>query len=376
MAALAGSLGSVIGYLGAEVAEPPIFERLFFPARFYNDLTPLLFLKLTLLFPMGGPLHRAALQVLDIFRAHGLYAGRRRGTMLGTAFFSDSGLKYSASSCRVVGARKDARNAMWVRTMQAVRRLRDGTARRAIQPVFQLSLRAGHVPDRSGVVKVREDVVTWRTVAGIVCSELTAVVAAIVAGVYVGVPWLAGFLLVPLMLKVLAMAVAVKREPLRPMAEKDAPEAEEIFEVDDLVRGFFVVRGAEETVLQFFRHYAHPLRDSRFCEVVSIATAYLFVLYFPVGLLALLWMDEKAQYLWLGYQIYIIVVMHLVRVCRYDGCGRTEERLAKHLEAGEEVFLVDATGNGVAAVLEVEEFENVKAARERVDAILSAGGGC
>ena len=106
--------------------------------------------------------------------------------------------------------------------------------------------------------------------------------------------------------------------------------------------------------------------------MASIAIAYLFVLYFPAGLVALLWMDERAQYLWLSYQIYIIAAMHLVRVCGYGGCGRTEERLARLLEAGEEVWFADGTGNGVAAVLVIEEFGSVKAAKERVDGMLSA----
>lgn len=206
---------------------------------------------------------------------------------------------------------------------------------------------------------------------GIFCSELTAVAVALIAGLYIHVPWLAGFVMVPLVLKLLAAIVAVKREHLRPISEKDIPTQEKIFEIDDLVRGFFIIKGSEEAVLQFFRHYAHPLRDTRWREIISIGIAYLFVLYFPAGLLALLWMDQEAQYLWLSYQIYIIIAMHLIRVCGFNGCGSTEERLARYLEIGEEVWLSDSTGNGVAATLVVEEVESVKVAREKVDSIFA-----
>jgi hypothetical protein len=248
MAALVGALGSVIGYLGTEVAETPIFDRLLFPARFYNDLTPLTLLKLTLLLPMGGPLHRAALSVLDTFRSHDLYAGSRRGTMLGTAFFTDSRLKYCASTACGDSPKKDARNAMWMRVMRGARPRGDGAGQRATQSVCQLSLRAGRVPVSGRVNQVREDGVTWRTIVGIICSELTAVGVALVAGLYIHVPWLAAFFMLPLTLKLLAAAVAVEREPLRPISDEDIPTEEVLFEVDDLVRGFFIIKGSEETV--------------------------------------------------------------------------------------------------------------------------------
>lgn len=58
--AAVSALGSVLGYLGAEVAESSLFQRLLWPQRFYNYLDPILFLKLAFLFPTSGPLHRAA----------------------------------------------------------------------------------------------------------------------------------------------------------------------------------------------------------------------------------------------------------------------------------------------------------------------------
>ena len=81
MSALSGALGSIIGYLGAEVAEATIFERLLWPQRFYNDFNLTISIKLALLMPMGGPLHCAALQTLDVFNEKGLYLGLGRGQL-------------------------------------------------------------------------------------------------------------------------------------------------------------------------------------------------------------------------------------------------------------------------------------------------------
>ena len=87
MTATTAALGAIIGYLGAEVAEGDIFERLLWPQRFYNHLELDAVIKLAFLMPMGGPVHRAALITLDNFRKNGLYRGHCQGQMLGTAFF-------------------------------------------------------------------------------------------------------------------------------------------------------------------------------------------------------------------------------------------------------------------------------------------------
>lgn len=66
--AILAALGSMIGYVGSEVAGPLSFERLLWPSRFYNDLTPWVALKLAIFMPMGGPILRAALNTLDQFQ--------------------------------------------------------------------------------------------------------------------------------------------------------------------------------------------------------------------------------------------------------------------------------------------------------------------
>lgn len=104
MTAIAGALGSVIGYVGAEVAEPEVFERLLWPQRFYDYLSPSTMLTTALTMPMGGPMHRAALETLDSFRKMGLYRGRCRGNMLVTAFYEK---KENTYLCRTGGSDND-----------------------------------------------------------------------------------------------------------------------------------------------------------------------------------------------------------------------------------------------------------------------------
>jgi hypothetical protein len=159
MSAIAGGFGSILGYLGAEVAgaagsrslrqrprllyyirraymswtdsptdspesrrvaESTVFERLLWPEHFYNDLTIRSFMNLSLLHPMGGPLHRAALETLDTFRAHDLYSGPRRGNMLRTAFMRDQNHQYFARTSE--NEAKEVRNGFLLEVMGKVKR--------------------------------------------------------------------------------------------------------------------------------------------------------------------------------------------------------------------------------------------------------------
>src|SRR5262245_61443387 len=89
------ALGTLIGYLGSEVATQDLFERQLWPQRFYNGVSLRNLWKLALIMPMGGPLHAAALQTLDTFFKNGLFKGDRLGKMLGSAFFRDSQAEYT-----------------------------------------------------------------------------------------------------------------------------------------------------------------------------------------------------------------------------------------------------------------------------------------
>ncbi|KAF8535748.1 hypothetical protein BDD12DRAFT_854075 [Trichophaea hybrida] len=371
-----GVLGSVIGYLGAEVAKSTLFVRLLWPQRYYNDLTPKVLFQLVTLHPMGGPLHRAALETLDVFRDKGLYRGRLLGHMLGTAFLPKCSLVYFAHLEEDTA--KEVRNGFWMTVMTAVKWRPDDVAdaRRTMHPVFQLHLKPTLTkPD--GAKEVREDCWTWQMWTGLFASELTALGAALFAGLFTKTNWLAAFFMVPLVLKILAALMTVQREKL----ESSTASREELFEIKDQDHGFFIITGPDSTVRQFFRHYGHPRRNShqepikqtgkenmqrvqngktieylqrvktnmihyveerkaRAREVFGLLLVYTFVFYFPAGLVLLLWMDKDAQYLWLVYQVYTIAAMHVVRLGGYGEVGRTEEKIARLLtmkkEAGTE----------------------------------------
>src|SRR5277367_4605913 len=117
--AVTGALGSIIGYLGAEVAEETLFERLLWPQRYYNDFNLLILFKMAFLMPMGGPLHRAALATLDLFRNKGLYLGRARGNMLGTAFMRNTEVGYYARTMEADReSREEVRNGFWLEVLR------------------------------------------------------------------------------------------------------------------------------------------------------------------------------------------------------------------------------------------------------------------
>lgn len=81
------------------------------------------------------------------------------------------------------------------------------------------------------------------------------------------------YLLIPLLLKLLLVAFALRRvklmsqQDLQKVAEKEDTDVSvsEAFEVaDDVadpVRSFMVIEGPQPLVVQFFRHYGHTISD-------------------------------------------------------------------------------------------------------------------
>ncbi|KAH6610504.1 hypothetical protein Trco_000524 [Trichoderma cornu-damae] len=404
MSIIIGALGSIIGYLGAEAAAESFFERLLWPERFYNDTNPGVLLILLLFLPMAGPLHGAALETLDRFRENGLYLGMRRGDMLGTPFFHDTEIKYCHLRRMDIEKEeaKEARNGFWVQVLREVK-CRNRAARlptlhradpptneippyRAMQLVHHLKLHYATDAKRAGqdAVRITETRVTWRTVLGTVLSEGSSIAIAITAAAAkpFRTYWVTGYLLVPLALKLAAIFVAVRRGSILDDTEhtEGRPESEdELYEIDDPTHGYAIIQGPPSVVLQFFRHYGHPKRDGgtagrrdRAREVLSMALIYLFTLYFPAGLIGSLWMSNNTQLLWLSFQVYTILAMHVVRIVGWDNCGRTEARVARHLERKKRVWLQRSDGVGIVAELETTDVANMRGAYEELVAIVEA----
>ncbi len=388
--ALTGALGAVLGYVGSEVAQVVAFERLLWPQRYYNDLTFAGALQQGLFMTMGGPLHGAALRTLDVFRSHGLYLGAGRGKLLGTAFYPDSELKYAVLASK--GGQSDsaddsARNAFWVGVVrhldeEVLKRQRllprsdtetasnpSGHRRlfRAMQTVHHLKLSL--VPENedakrtSSIREISEDIMTWKTIFNVLISELVSIAVGI-ASIFLGGWWMAIWMALPLVFKLLALLVSVHREGLAStsaLKQKGSLESEQLFQVSQPLQGFLLVQGPEAVVTQFFCHYGHPIRhgafsvrDNHLREVLSIALVYCFVLYFPAGLVLNIWMDEPIQYLWLGYQLYAVLAMHVVRLLDWQSCGRTERRAARYLSQRKTVWLKSAGAPTVAATIKTD----------------------
>lgn len=118
------ALGTIVGYLGTEVGLRSIFERLLWPSRFFNDTRLPSVLGIALLMPMGGPIHKAAIEALDTFHERGLWRGlwrgRTEGNMLGSVFYQDSGSRWVYRMPQHDKNRREARNALWVRVLTLV----------------------------------------------------------------------------------------------------------------------------------------------------------------------------------------------------------------------------------------------------------------
>jgi hypothetical protein len=244
MAAFIAAIGAVVGYVGAEVAEESMFERLLWPQRFYNYLDATAIAKLALLMPMSGPLHRAALETLDGFRDHGLYRGFLRGDMLGTAFFSEKpGLEYFHRTGPLT--RRDTpeavRNGFWV---EVLRQLDENRARpapkideehthassnrqptRTVKAIFRLHLESvdNNALSKTPHAVVSESRCTVWTYIGILASEFSTICVATATGLWrhfgsdednIPDAWIIGFFCIPLFLKLLAALLSVRRESI------------------------------------------------------------------------------------------------------------------------------------------------------------------
>ena len=428
-ASIINALGTLIGYLGAEVAIPEIFERLLWPERFYNGFNLSKVPQMALFMPMGGPLHKAALSTLDKLLNNGLFKGDEQGHMLGSPFYRDSKLRYAVYDSVNAGKpeKEYVRNGIWVRAIENLRiqlattrekqklaedgLLKDGKLppRRTINRVSQLKL---SLPDReplpTEVIGNEIRTTTFKTYLALVITEFTG----IIVGVLVFVLWRSWFMwlwFAPLFLKLLSAAFAVEREglelpiklshcPKPPIASVQSPPeanngnsltaAVEVsnsytlplkkFEILESKGGFLLIEGDENLILQFFRHYGHPVRN-RFREAVQFGCIIAFGFIFPIGLLcSIVWMSLELQYMWLSYQLYTTFAMHVYRYTGGETWGTTEEQIAErfesHAKSGQNQKVYFAGKGGILmAELEVTYHDRYKHGRAYTDNILKKG---
>jgi hypothetical protein len=212
-----------------------------------------------------------------------------------------------------------------------------------------------------------------------VISEITAIACAVVIGWLQKCPWFAVYFCAPLALKLISAFSSVRRGPqtsedktasFAPL--EDDPKTV-IFEIDDYDHGFPLIEGQEAVIRQFFQHWGHPLRENgrdRAREIISITLIFMFVVYFPVGLLSMLWVPKPVQIMWLSYQLYLIVMMHVMRIRGSAGKGRTEEGLAQGLADGKIVAIKGGNGAVIMAKLESHPVKRIRDGRQKVQEIV------
>lgn len=348
-----GALSSVLGYVGAEAATTLVFERLLWPQRSYSNFKFSSVPLTALLTPMSGPLHKVGLLVMDKVFQHGLLRGPHQGHMLGTAFFPELGWTYTMHSddTNFPKHTEPLRNCLWARALPLIRmpvincdgghgnpdNVEKGNyqALRARVAVSHLTITPATPADKaSGIGFVSEDTKTpsLRVFLGIVTSELTAIISAV--GIFA--KWHSGWALLwilPLFLRLVSAALAVRREQLLRADESSQSSNDPSFHFEihcpQSDGNFMLITGPSTLVLQFFRHYGHPKRD-RFRELIQLVSVVCFFCIFPVGLLvSIVWMSVDIQYVWLAYQIYVVLAMHVSRYSNFGKSVTTEAKIAE-----------------------------------------------
>jgi len=362
-----GAIGAVLGYIGADAATKRIIERLLWPQRSYSNFTLKSVPLQALLMPMNGPLHTVCLEVFDSFFNHGLFKGRRAGHMLGTSFYPSLDWTYTIWDANGVEIEtEELRNGLWVQALCRIpipSQLLDSKlslagitekSTRTALPAVRAMTAVSHINMAKATDSDKESNLpfVYEEVKTPTLSMFVAIFTAEATGILVAVGLLAAhqslwaiWWFVPLILRLLSALFALHREgvcePLIDDSEGDSPhEALYNFEIHcpQSDGNFMLFSGPRSVVDQFFIHYGHPLRN-RFREIVQLVIIVLFGAIFPFGLFfSVIWMPRTIQYVWLCYQLYVVLTMIVARYLNSWSNTTTEvsiaEQLGRHLSMG------------------------------------------
>lgn len=354
-----GALGAVLGYIGAEVATPEIYNRLLWPQRFYSNATTKKIPIIAFLMPIGGPLHSVALKTLDVVFKFGLFRGHQSGHMLGTAFYNDQQWIYTSSKIIKDGQpaqreeikTESSRNCLWISAVRGVPipDLPNKTASdngekgdrkqihkvRAKFAVSHLTLSKATKGDKESkkIPFVQENVgfPSFAVFATIITAELSAIVVAITLILISRSAW-AAWWFVPLVLRLVSACFALNRDPLIDLEAIPLDDENYDFEIKcpSSDGNFMLISGPRPLVEQFFTHYGHPKRD-RLREVIQLAVIVISGAFFPLGLFcSVIWMPIDVQYFWLCYQLYVVFAMLVVRYSNVGLCASVEANISDH----------------------------------------------
>lgn len=311
---------------------------------------------LALLTPMGGPLHKVGLEVLDGLSEHGLLKGPRAGHMLGTTFFPKLGWSYTIWGENGEKLKsEELRNNVWVRALEymaiptttrpylegsssgsegeAEKGIKAPTAVRAVVTVSHFTFTKATDNDKASKLPFVSEPVktpTLRIFAAIFVSELSAIIVAIILLAVVKSLW-AIWWFAPLILRLLSAFFALHRQPALPLEASAFDEKQCDYEIHcpQAKANFVLLTGPRSVVDQFFIHYGHPDRN-RFLEMIQFAIIVLLASVFPFGFFcSAIWMPLNVQYTWLCYQLYVVVAMLISRYYHGGDSTNTEAHIAE-----------------------------------------------
>jgi hypothetical protein len=345
---IAATAGILLGYISAEVATVAAFERLLWPQRFYYGYGGFQsMLKAILFMPFGGVLHKPTLQALDRLQRNGLLFQSKRGHMLGTPLYSDSGLKFNVPDDDL-GLDVECRNGLLVSILQFCSRKFQakpppGYEPRAVQTVSLLTLTL--TPTNQVQARKLKKMPLSKETGSLSFSCITIILASeifpVVAGVILSVIYRNFYTILwfsPLVIKFISAFCRIQREPIRLHSKDDDLTDNLTLSMEHPTDGFIVIRGPRNIVLQFSRHYGHPIRN-RTRELIQIFSIVALNLLFPIGMLCLFDMPPRMQSVWLLYQLYIALAMHAYRYFGGDICCSIQEAIGNALLTGNEICL-------------------------------------
>ena len=352
---VSSTLGVLFGYLGSEIATKLLFERFLWPQRYYNGVRFRLstILQIASTMSLNGPLHRAALAVLDELAKNGLMHGPDVGDFLGTVFFPTTGAEYTTPPSP---ERKEVRNgllyriALYVGHKHLVSRdlrfspgLESGNPRarpnapiRAIQAIVRMKIRCVGPQEARNGVRVDSEIGNCRlnVYICIFISEISSVlVGCAVAAVWKSIFSALWFL--PLVLKILSAVFTLSRSSFK---DRDSANDQTTLFYIEGPRVHTLIEGPDRLVRDFFRHYGHPIRN-RSREVFQFVLIAAMGLICPLGLVCLTWMSPGIQYCWLGTQLAVTCMFHFYRFSNAGICASTVEWIGDELINGHSVYM-------------------------------------
>ncbi|KAJ5345750.1 hypothetical protein N7452_003754 [Penicillium brevicompactum] len=268
---LFGAVSSVVGYIDAEAATLKSFKQLLWPQRLMSGFTLRTAPQVALLYPMGGPLHKVALQTMDSFYHHGLLSGSLEGHMLGTSFFPELEWKPNFSEGDEQGSpvTRPIRNCLWALVFTSLGAPRSSTPTHGQGTEKGESTKPLHAQFPMGHLTLSKPNLSDATlpfVSEVVGGPSVRVILGTITAETVGI-----LLTVIYLIKYKTFWSLFWLAPLIPRFFKEGGR-------------FRLITGPPVLVLQFTRHYGHLIRNQprELCQII-LTTAFGSI--FALGLL-------------------------------------------------------------------------------------------